>query len=640
MLLMAGCAPGKPEISPAPEAPPLKSAYELGLQHERRGEDERAFEAYRSYVEAHPRGEETRDALYRMAGIKYRDRDFEEALPLFERIYKDYLSHPKAPEAAYYMLSSCFRLERFERCREEGREWLRRHRGHDLEGEVLLLLGRVEERLGDPAGALSLWSRASASREISEELEREAGRLIRSASLEELEAMEAEAGPYLPLIRLRAARLHLEGHDLLEAREAAEALLETASEPDLILEGRRILVEIDEELMERKGRIGCLLPLSGPFAIYGEEILNGIQLAASQWDASIPGPEIELLIRDTKGSEEAAVSAVEELALERNVSALIGPLAGKAAGAAARKAQELGIPIITLTQRGGVPETGNMVFRNFLTPSAQMEALAETAVLDLGIRRFGILFPENHYGRHFMNLFWDKVEDLGGEITAVESYPTDKTDFAGEVKRMVGLYYPRPASVARMLEERRKLMGLEEPPGDEPEPIVDFEAVFIPDNTERVALLVPQFPFHRVLGMRFLGTSLWQSEDLIETSGDYIQGAVFPSAFFEGLDSSGVRDFALRYREAFQSQPGLLAAAGYDTMRVLRSALEGRSVLTREDLRRALAELEGLEGVTGRISFASDGELDKRPLMLTVKGRRFTPFTPPVELTAEPAGGR
>lgn len=638
---LAGCQPKAPsDIRRPPEEPVAGTAYEQGLEHERRGEDQKAFEAYRRYVEAEPEAEEAPDALHRMARIKQREHRFEEALSILERISKDYPDYSRAVLAQYNIMEALFHLDRLKECREKADQWLQRNPGHDLEGQVLFLMGRAEEGLDDYTAAVRLYSRAarilSSAPHKLEELEHKAEDLIESASLEDLKSIrtEAEPGPFLPLVLLRTARLHLDADELLDAREAAKALIEAASDPDLILEGRKILARIDEDLISGKGRIGCLLPLTGPFAIYGKEALNGIQLAASDWKRPKSGLEIELLIRDTKGSDKTAAAAVEELAREQRVSVIIGPLAGRAAEAAAEKAQELGVPIIALSQREGIPETGEMVFRNFLTPSAQVDVLAETAVWDLGIRRFGVLFPENAYGNLFMGLFQDKVEELGAEITTVEFYPTDKTDFAGEVRRMVKLDRPFPGSAAR------GQGGSGSSSEDELEPIVEFEAVFIPDIAERAAMIIPQFPFHKVLGLRFLGTSLWQSEDLIETSGDYIQDAIFPSAFFEELDSLLVRDFTSRYRRIFEAAPGLLAATGYDTLSIIKHVLESRRVLTRKDIQEALVELEGVEGITGRLSFQSSGELDRRPLVLTVKGKRFEPFTPPFAATSKsPSGG-
>jgi len=632
LFLIEGCQPKRPPQEPAAAAPEVDAAFEQAQQYDRLGAFDRAFDAYETFVRDQPYGEKTRQALYRMARIRYGDRQFAEALSLLKRIAREYPEHPDAPRIELEILTTLYRMGDHASCRTRGTDWLRTHSGHPLEGEVRFLLGRNEQEAGEPLEALSQWIRAAdllgKDADALERLDQAVADLIQSASLDQLQEMSnvPMPHPYFPDILLRIARLHLDREELSEAQETAFALLEATSDPERVLKARHILAAVDEKLSVYKGRVGCLLPMSGPFGIYGEETLNGIQLAAAPWLNDGTGPEIELLIRDTRGDADVTAAAVEELARESRVMAIIGPLSSKAAQAAAAKAQELGVPIITMTQKEDLPHAGDMVYRNFLTPSMQVETLLDRAVHLLGFHRFGILYPDNPYGRHFMNLFWDGLEALGCEVTAVESYAPDKTDFADEVQRMIGLYYPRPASVVRMLEERKAQIGLPEEDEDEPEPIVDFDAVFIPDNSERVALIAPQFPFHKVLNIRFLGTSLWQSPALIELAGDYVQGALLPSGFFSEIDTEPVQSFVMGYEASFGQAPGLLAAVGYDTMRFLRETLSDPLILTRNDLRRAIYEFDGLEGATGMIRFDRHGELEKPPRILTVKGTRFVPF--------------
>jgi len=366
------------------------------------------------------------------------------------------------------------------------------------------------------------------------------------------------------------------------------------------------------------------LPLSGPFAIYGQEVLNGIQLGTGLFIQSEEETGIEIIIKDTEGKEEVAVSAVEELVAKDKVIGIIGPLASTTAAAAAKKAQELGIPIITLTQKEGITAEGDMVFRNFMTPSKGIERVLDAAMNRLSLRKFGILYPDNAYGRFFMNLFWDRAEEMGGVITAVESYQADHADFAVEIKKMVGLHYPRPPSVVERVEEMKWLAAeqkIEIPQLDEePDPIVDFDAVFIPDTTEQVSLIAPQFPYHNVFDIRFLGTNLWQSPKLIELAGNYVQGAVFPSGFFIDDGSDAVKNFVDRYMENFETEPGILAATGFDTIRFLMNLMGNAPVRTRRDLRDALVGLYDFYGLTGWISFDEQGEVLREPLVLTVAG--------------------
>jgi ABC-type branched-subunit amino acid transport system substrate-binding protein len=230
----------------------------------------------------------------------------------------------------------------------------------------------------------------------------------------------------------------------------------------------------------------------------------------------------------------------------------------------------------------------------------------------MGLKRFGILYPDNPYGRYFMNLFWDRVEELGGMITAVEPYKPNQPDVGTEIKKMVGLHYPRLESGS--------------PADAKPQPIVDFDAVFIPDTAEQVALIAPQFPFHSVFNVRLIGSSLWQSKELLKTAGDYLQGAIFPSAFFSEADAAAVKAFVNRYREEYGADPGVLAATGYDSILFMKHLFKKSVIRTREDLQKAIGETRGFYGATGHIAFDQDREVLKKPVLLSIQGRKITPL--------------
>jgi len=307
---------------------------------------------------------------------------------------------------------------------------------------------------------------------------------------------------------------------------------------------------------------------------------------------------------------------------------VIGPLASRSALSAAKKAQEIGVPIITLTQREGITAEGDMVFQNFLTPAVEVDRLVHKATQQMGLSRFAILYPDTAYGRTLMNLFWDKVEESGGSIAAVESYKPEETDFAVEIKKMVGLYYPRPEPTAEALAEKKAFfsqMGVDlgSSAEKEVEPLIDFDAVFIPDNAQKVSLIAPQFPFHKVFRVRFLGTSLWQSPELVEQAAEYLQGAVFPSGFSIQSDSATVKQFVALYRKTYEAEPGILAAAGYDTLMFLNHVLVKQAPKTRQDLQRAMRASKDFTGISGKMVFNDRREVIKTPALYSIRGKRL-----------------
>ena len=384
---------------------------------------------------------------------------------------------------------------------------------------------------------------------------------------------------------------------------------------------------IREEQYVKSNVIGCLLPLSGAFAIFGEESLNGIQLGLDLFGKHNNIPDLELVIRDTYNQEEKAVSGLEALVHDEKVIAVIGPLFSKTSVAVAQKAQELGVPLITLTQKQGITETGEMIFRNFLTPEKEVKRLLDKAMNKKGIKRFGILYPDNSYGKFYRNLFWDELEAKGGIVTAVEAYDPDQTDFANQIKKMVGIYYSRPESfVEELIANRTPEQEEMEIFPEKPAPIIDFEAVFIPDNFQKAVLITPQLIYHDVIDVLLMGTSLWQSQKLVEMAEDYVQGAIFPAGFVKDMSRPDVRKFVKDYMDSFDAAPEILAAAGYDTIRLVKKMISRDDVRTRMDFKDALLKEHEFVGVTGPIGFDEEGDLLSEPFLLTVSGRKIIPY--------------
>jgi branched-chain amino acid transport system substrate-binding protein len=349
--------------------------------------------------------------------------------------------------------------------------------------------------------------------------------------------------------------------------------------------------------------VGCILPLSGRNAAYGNSALDAFLLAAGVFNAAKETP-IRLLIEDSQSDPAVAGAAVGKLAAA-GVTCILGPLGSLEALEAAKEAQRLKVPLLTLTQREGITGIGDYVFRNFLTAAMQIRTVVQYAQAEIGLRRFAILYPEDPYGQDMARLFREEVLRKGGEIRKEKSYKTDQTDFGEEIRDLAGL---PPAS-----------------PGDDlpavmpPKPNPGFEALFIPDSSSRVAMIVPQLAYHDISGIRLLGTSGWDSPELLKTDPERLQGAIFVNGFFANSFRPEVNRFVEAFYAAYGREPDAMEALVYDAADiVVRLMIENRGG-TREAFRKSLLQVKGYRGVTGRTTFSSSRDAEKELFVLTVK---------------------
>ena len=617
----------KPALEEPPEEKSVVDHFAVAEEYWRQKDYDNALAAYDRYLYEFPSGDRVRDALTRKARIYYDRGQYDEALPLLVEVIDDYPVNEERAEINLLLAKTYFHLGKYSESRLSALQWLELFEDYPGKEEVFFLLGQNAKELEDRPRALYWWLKVLESEQTTEEQEEEIRSqlldLIYESAEEELKEMAdyAREGDLIFPIYYRLANSFLLEDRLEEAQELAIKIMRFASEGEWFTVAKEMLEKIDGILQVKPNVIGCLLPLSGPFAIYGQEVLHGIELGLDifrETDEHLSS--LELVIRDTEGNPDKAREAVRELAEQEKALVIIGPLISRVAEEAVERAQDLNIPIITLSQSEAVTSKGDMVFQNCLTPEDQVRSLTNKVIAEMGLKRFAILYPDNGYGTYFMNKFWDKVEFLGAEVTAVEAYDPKETDFAVPIKKMVGLYYPRPKPET---EEKT-----EEEPEEEPEPIIDFDAIFVPDSYERGGLVVSQLPFYDVVNVTILGTDLWNSPKLIEVAGRYVHGAIFPSGFFPGSRFRGVSSFVEQYEVNFQDKPGFLAAIGYDTIRMLKDLMreEGANIKTRADLRTALTSIQGFEGVTGPMVFNSERRAERNPLLLTVSGRHFLPL--------------
>ena len=432
-------------------------------------------------------------------------------------------------------------------------------------------------------------------------------------------------------------------------------------------------------LDEAQGTLGVVLPLSGRYAPFGEAVLQGILLAADifQGQAGVEGPPydanpgvspaeplplaseeegqsvflssgkmrpaarpsdsgVRLLIRDSGGDPDRAAAAVREFAADDRVVAVIGPIFSGESDAAARQAERLGIPLLALSNRLALPNEKKWVFRLRMTPEDEVGALVEYAVEEMDLSRFAILYPMNRYGRGMRTRYWDRVRELGGQVVAVAGYDPVATDFNDPIRKLVGYDLLTPDEQIA-LEERAKAMrrGRRLEPEDAgllreilysqlgPDlrplpPLVDFDALFIPDSHEKIQLIAPQLAFHEIDGVQLLGSSQWNDPELVKIGRGHVRGAIISTSFDVNSQVAPVRDFILDYQAEFADEPDEFSSVGFDATRlVLTQLVSGRT--SRGQMRDGLLLVYGYPGASGVTTIGPDGNAHQRPFLLQVK---------------------
>ncbi|PKN12516.1 MAG: hypothetical protein CVU69_06970 [Deltaproteobacteria bacterium HGW-Deltaproteobacteria-4] len=431
--------------------------------------------------------------------------------------------------------------------------------------------------------------------------------LLQGASADELRSFAGRSGP-------TALRYDLQTERARRALQAGETVMARQFLGEA-LNGSLPFCRRNEALQMRdtleggvwlRRAVGVILPLQDRFASFGEAVQRGIDMALAERPPQ--AQPIAFVVRDAGSDPEENRRAVAALVHEERVMAIIGPLTGGAAVAAGAEAERLQIPLLTLAQKEGVPEIGDYVFRTALTSHQQVETLVRYASAGSKRKRFAVLAPDNRLGQEFADLFSQAVRRHGGTVVARQSYSDRDSDFRTPIKLLKG---ENPAIPDTNSKESSRLVVRSAP--------LPFDVLFIPDVGERVALIASYLAYYGVENIQLLGTSAWNSPELLERSARYVDGAIFTVGFYAGSDQPRVRDFVARYGERYGEEPSILEAQGYDLARLLIALLEGGKIRSRSELRSALAQVKNFPAVSGDLAFDPLGDGMKKPVLLRIQ---------------------
>ena len=420
-------------------------------------------------------------------------------------------------------------------------------------------------------------------------------------------------------INFRLGSVAFEQSDFSKARFHFSKVISLNPQSDLAESSREFLKQLDARSSVDTKTIGVILPLSGKNADIGRSVLNSIQLGLGIYDKKT---NIRLAVIDSEGKYLDARRAVEKLVVEDQVVAIIGSLQSKTATNISSKAQALGVPTIVLSQKSGITQIGDFIFRNALTSEMQVQYIVQTAVEKLGFKKFAILYPEDAYGAEYANLFWDAVQAAGGQIKAAQSYDPKETDFRAPIQKLVGTYYTEDRSQEYKVkyEEWKKKVPQQtartETPKDLLPPIVDFQALFIPDNTRALGQIAAMLSFQEVKEITLLGTNIWNTPGVVERAGSFSKSIMFVDSFLGQDQKFTSSEFYKKYHQAFGKTPSLFDLQAYDTALILKDAVSG--VGSRSELQMRLAGLRSVKGALNTLDSQSSRDFSRPIVALTV----------------------
>ena len=611
------------KASPAAERE-LKAA-ETNLKN---GDNKKALARLKKIAQANPDSDVSDDAHVLMGNLYYSQQAYADALAQYNAVANSDVASPLENVAK---LGAARSLNRLGRPAEAAKILSSAKKWADLTPDQTLELNKLRVEVAsaqkDDLGALEAAVGISKERaqEVFESSHFSESDLREIAGNSKFGALQAQA-------RYRYALLQADRKDYSGARGTLQEVAQMAQGTELAERANRFVQQIDARNKVDPRTIGVVLPLSGPNSNTGYKALRGIQLGLGVYgDNKSSG--FRLAVIDSEGNVDGARRGVERLVQEDNVVAIIGGLLSKTAAVEAARAQEFGVPTIMLSQKAGLTQAGESIFRNALTSQMQVQALVDVAMKSLGLKNFAIVYPNDAYGTEYANLFWDEVKSRGGDITGAETYDPKETDFRTHIQKLTGTYYLDDRAEELRLRQKefneknpkRSARGSAPAVEDILTPIVDFDAIFIPDESRAVGQIAPALAYNSVKGVRLLGTNIWNSPRFIQRGQRFVENAIFVDSVLTSDAAFISSPFYTNFKAAFNDDPGLTEVQAYDSALILRQLIASGET-TRIGLQQRMANLQNFSGALGPMSVNSDREFRRPMTAFTVSKGQFAPF--------------
>jgi branched-chain amino acid transport system substrate-binding protein len=358
-------------------------------------------------------------------------------------------------------------------------------------------------------------------------------------------------------------------------------------------------------------KVGVYGPFTGGSAGMGVSMRNGAALAIEEINAAggILGKRAIMVARDDEARNERGAQIMQELLEKESVVAVLGPINTGVADASSRYAEEKHVPLIINASAGAkvnelfAQYPQNYVFRIAAGDALQTEVIVREAVDGRKYTKVALLCDDTNYGQNGRAKMEKALEKRKIKPVYVGKFKIKDTDMTAQLQEA------KAAGAQALL-----LYG------------IGPELAAIANSMNRIGWNVD------MIGAWTLSMSAF-----ISNAGRNGDGATMPQTFIEAgakgpLQTKFVKDYETKFHEKPISV-AVAAAQGYDSMYLLKLAIEQAGTTDGPKVREALEDLKKpYDGVTGHYAppfTKTDHEAvkDSNVVMGVVKDGKVVPPT-------------
>jgi branched-chain amino acid transport system substrate-binding protein len=324
-------------------------------------------------------------------------------------------------------------------------------------------------------------------------------------------------------------------------------------------------------------KIGAILPLTGPAAIWGENIKNGMDLAAGE------DSDIEISYQDSKAVPADGLAAYT-LLTSQGVDAIVSAFSAVSIPLKSIS-QEKKIPLI-MTIVAAENVTNDFSYRYYATTRGYVEPTFKGKTSPLKNKKtIAVLYRNDEFGVSVNKLIKEYADNYGKNIIISEPFKVNEVDFATSLTKIKEknpeaiLFIPAtPAEAIGILQKAKQL---------------DITSDFIENST------------------------------VLSDSGtrNKINGFSYYTTGFEFSFAVSNPEFKEKYFATYGKQPQFSAVFGYDIVKMITKCKEEKP------LNNCLNSIQNLQGITGDIENIKNHEINPPTYLMKIdKDGQVVPY--------------
>jgi branched-chain amino acid transport system substrate-binding protein len=289
-------------------------------------------------------------------------------------------------------------------------------------------------------------------------------------------------------------------------------------------------------------KIGMVMPMTGPLAAAGQQVIAGARLYIKQHGDAVAGKRIELIVRDDASSGETGKRMIQELVVNDKVDIIGGSLTADLMASAPLLTEAQKPTVIMISSTTAVVGKSPFFVRTSCTLAQSSAILGDWAVKK-GLGKAVTLVTEFAPGLEAEETFTNNYKAAGGQVAEAIRVPLRSPDFAPFLQRV-----------------------------KEAAPQALF--VFIPST--QAAVFARQFVERGLdkAGIALIGPGDLTDDEALSNMGDAVLGTL-TAHFYSAAHASVLNQaFTEAYQKETRARANFMAVSGYDGMHVIYEALK------------------------------------------------------------------